>query len=190
MQHPIRVMVSLLLAASIAIAHSGGLDANGGHMDRKTGTYHTHRSPSSSPTSTQRSPSSSPTSTQRNNASSRPTASQEQAKQKGTLTLSNETKERRLGEYFRNANAGLASKPIGVIYERKVSEATKRKVIARDGGRCVVCGSTMKLEVDHKAALMNGGTNDESNLATLCDDCHLAKTKMDNSLRRHRQKDK
>ncbi len=169
---------SLVLATSIAIAHSGGLDANGGHVDKKTGAYHTHRSPSSSPTSTQSS----------NASGSQPTASQAQAKPKGTITLSNETRERRLGEYFRNANAGLESKPIGVIQERNVSEANKRKVITRDGGRCVVCGSTLKLEVDHKVALMNGGANAESNLATLCDDCHLAKTKMDNSLRRQRQK--
>ncbi len=178
MQHLIRAAVYLILAASIAIAHPGGLDANGGHMDRKAGTYHTHRSPSSPSSSTQ----------SRNANSSRPTASPDQAKPKGTITLSNETKERRLGDYFRNANAGLASKPIGVVHERNVSEAIKRKVIARDGGKCSVCGSTLKLEVDHKVALMNGGTNDESNLATLCDDCHLAKTKMDNSLRRHRQK--
>jgi 5-methylcytosine-specific restriction endonuclease McrA len=93
-----------------------------------------------------------------------------------------------LSEYFRSANAGLVSKPISATEKRNVSEATKRIVIARDGGGCVVCGSTLKLEVDHKVALMNGGTNDVSNLATLCDDCHLAKTKMDNSLRRQRQK--
>lgn len=174
---------------AIAIAHSGGLDASGGHVDKKTGNYHSHRSPSTLATSAPSSPSSSSTSPQSSYASSsRPTASQEQVKSKGTISLSNETKERRLVEYFRNANAGLASKPIGETKKRNVSESTKRKTISRDGGRCVVCGSTSKLEVDHKVALMNGGTNAESNLATLCDECHVAKTKMDNSLRRQRQK--
>jgi hypothetical protein len=32
-----------LFAAFGAIAHPGGLDANGGHTDRKTGVYHYHR---------------------------------------------------------------------------------------------------------------------------------------------------
>jgi hypothetical protein len=32
-----------LFAAFGALAHPGGLDANGGHMDRKTGIYHFHR---------------------------------------------------------------------------------------------------------------------------------------------------
>ena len=32
-----------LFAVFGAIAHPGGLDANGGHTDRKTGVYHYHR---------------------------------------------------------------------------------------------------------------------------------------------------
>ena len=30
---------------SLALAHGGGLDAQGGHHDRKSGTYHFHRGP-------------------------------------------------------------------------------------------------------------------------------------------------
>lgn len=37
------VLVSLLTV--ITYAHSGGLDSNGGHNDRKNGGYHYHRSP-------------------------------------------------------------------------------------------------------------------------------------------------
>jgi len=33
-----------LFAALWALAHSGGLDSNGGHTDRTTGIYHFHRS--------------------------------------------------------------------------------------------------------------------------------------------------
>lgn len=36
------VLFSLFVAFG-AIAHPGGLDANGGHIDRKTGIYHYHR---------------------------------------------------------------------------------------------------------------------------------------------------
>ncbi|GAB6037156.1 hypothetical protein JCM15519_17150 [Fundidesulfovibrio butyratiphilus] len=35
----------LLLPASFAHAHGGGLDAYGGHNDRKHGGYHVHRGP-------------------------------------------------------------------------------------------------------------------------------------------------
>jgi hypothetical protein len=39
---PILIFFSLF-AALAAVAHPGGLDANGGHTDRKTGIYHYHR---------------------------------------------------------------------------------------------------------------------------------------------------
>jgi len=37
--------VGLLLAANHAVAHSGGLNAEGCHNDRKNGGYHCHRAP-------------------------------------------------------------------------------------------------------------------------------------------------
>ena len=39
-----------------ALAHPGGLDANGGHHNRKTGEYHCHRAPCSSEPQAQSSP--------------------------------------------------------------------------------------------------------------------------------------
>jgi len=84
---------------------------------------------------------------------------------------------------------------IGVIddssmlrHERNVSEATKEEVKERDVIRCVICGSTVDLEVDHIRALMNGGGNEIENLATLCDSCRTKKMRLDNSLRRKREK--
>ena len=42
-------LFSLILAVisltSFSEAHPGGLDANGGHYNRKTGEYHYHRKP-------------------------------------------------------------------------------------------------------------------------------------------------
>lgn len=47
-------MFSLIFAAISLIAfsgaHPGGLDANGGHYNRKTGEYHYHRKPAAKPT--------------------------------------------------------------------------------------------------------------------------------------------
>jgi len=38
----VSLLVLLLLLSSVALAHSGSLDANGGHWDHSTGTYHFH----------------------------------------------------------------------------------------------------------------------------------------------------
>lgn len=37
------VLALLSLSAMPVLAHSGGLDRNGGHWDHSTGTYHYHR---------------------------------------------------------------------------------------------------------------------------------------------------
>lgn len=60
-----------------------------------------------------------------------------------------------------------------------LSVGKKRAVIERDGGRCVKCGSTDKLEVDHKVPILGGGSDDFGNLQTLCRKCHQCKTKVD-----------
>ena len=43
--------------------------------------------------------------------------------------------------------------------------------------KCVKCGSTEKLQIDHIIPLASGGTNDEDNLQALCKLCHFEKTK-------------
>lgn len=158
----------LLLTPACILAHSGGLDKSGGHYNRKTGEYHHHGKKSE--TSPQQSPSLSIS-----------------AKQLAPTTTSGI--EARINSYFRSANENVGALNCGLVkYERNVDEATKLAVKGRDGNRCVICQSTVKLEVDHRRALMNGGTNDIDNLATLCDDCHKIKTRMDSSLRRKREK--
>jgi 5-methylcytosine-specific restriction endonuclease McrA len=46
------------------------------------------------------------------------------------------------------------------------------KVRARDGHKCGNCGSTTNLDVHHIVPKSRGGTNELSNLRTLCHDCH------------------
>ena len=41
---------------------------------------------------------------------------------------------------------------------------------------CRKCGSIVGLECDHIVPLHRGGTNDASNLQSLCKECHAAKT--------------
>jgi hypothetical protein len=50
MKKSIALFALLVFAATALFSHSGGLDSNGGHWDRKSGTYHYHRSPGYTPT--------------------------------------------------------------------------------------------------------------------------------------------
>ncbi|EBY1362608.1 HNH endonuclease [Salmonella enterica subsp. enterica serovar Senftenberg] len=55
----------------------------------------------------------------------------------------------------------------------------KRRIYVRDGGHCCMCNRIVDLhdsELDHRVALQFGGDNDESNLWTLCIDCHSGKS--------------
>ena len=91
-------------------------------------------------------------------------------------------------KYFSAGNPNPLSHRIGEpLYERRVSNSRKKAIIKRDGNACLVCGASGYLEVDHRIALMNGGSNEDSNLGTLCDDCHNKKTRLDYKIRKRRQ---
>ncbi len=57
--------------------------------------------------------------------------------------------------------------------------AVRFLILKRDGYRCQLCGASaedgVRLEVDHKQAKANGGTDDEANLWTLCFPCNRGK---------------
>jgi hypothetical protein len=59
---------------------------------------------------------------------------------------------------------------------QEISPATRRKVLHRDQERCRVpgCMSHTNLDVHHIGQLMYGGSNEMSNLLTLCEAHHLA----------------
>ena len=209
----VATIISILCVFSWNIesfAHSGGLDENGGHYNRKTGEYHSHRKPSTelklitpvkAAETYNRTPISTPKSEQIRSRSSEhklitlgKTTDIHESTLKSTQvskitnSISAADREKIIGNYFRNANENVGALDCGVMtHARDVNEATKDGVKWGYGNKCIICGSTVKLEVDHRRALMNGGTNDVSNLALLCDDCHKIKTKYDNSLRRKRE---
>lgn len=62
--------------------------------------------------------------------------------------------------------------------------ATRRRILLRDGFACQGCGIVRgDNEVDHRIPLEHGGSNDDSNLQTLCggpDGCHTRKTASEN----------
>jgi 5-methylcytosine-specific restriction endonuclease McrA len=59
---------------------------------------------------------------------------------------------------------------------RKHLSASKRKrILLRDKGRCVKCGSKKNLEIDHVVPLARGGSNRLENLQLLCQECNRSK---------------
>src|SRR5687767_5748262 len=70
---PAILVVSMLGAAPRAVAHGGGLNAEGCHNDRKNGGYHCHRAPQrrAEPASTRASPRTTPRATFANCAAAR-----------------------------------------------------------------------------------------------------------------------
>jgi hypothetical protein len=64
----------------------------------------------------------------------------------------------------------------------------RRRIYERDGQKCLICGSSENLHIDHIIPVSRGGTSDDGNLRTLCKDCNVSKGNRDDiSLRRKKQ---
>jgi hypothetical protein len=62
---------------------------------------------------------------------------------------------------------------------KALSKQIRVQVLARDNYRCRMCGRSSRevaLEVDHIIPVASGGTDELSNLATLCRDCNAGKS--------------
>jgi 5-methylcytosine-specific restriction endonuclease McrA len=59
---------------------------------------------------------------------------------------------------------------------RYISSDVKKRVWERDGGRCVICGSTVDLEYDHDIPFSKGGSNSADNIRLLCRHCNRSKS--------------
>jgi 5-methylcytosine-specific restriction endonuclease McrA len=58
-------------------------------------------------------------------------------------------------------------------------KAARREVLLRDGYQCQACGAVVTgkaAHVDHIQAKRNGGSDETTNLQTLCASCHSRKT--------------
>lgn len=55
---------------------------------------------------------------------------------------------------------------------KSFSSEIKDIVQKRDGCKCCKCGGVRKLEIHHLIPKSAGGSNDETNLVTLCRKCH------------------
>lgn len=66
-------------------------------------------------------------------------------------------------------------------YQRRLITLKRRtEIIAKDHGRCCLCGRSAKdgvqLDVDHFIPVSKGGKSTDDNLWTLCHDCNLGKS--------------
>lgn len=70
------------------------------------------------------------------------------------------------------------------VYDTSFWKKLRKQTLNRDNWLCCECARNGKVkpatEVDHIIPLSKGGTNDLSNLQSLCHECHTAKTHSDN----------
>ena len=86
----------------------------------------------------------------------------------------------KLSEPRRIATIQNSWKDYKALYTRKALSTSKRyRIMTRDNFRCKYCGIPASagawLEIDHIKPIHEGGTNDDSNLQTLCKDCNSGK---------------
>jgi hypothetical protein len=67
----------------------------------------------------------------------------------------------------------------GLRIKRNMSVRLRHTILERDNFKCCDCGASVAtgavLEVDHTIPISKGGSNDPSNLRTLCADCNRGK---------------
>lgn len=72
-----------------------------------------------------------------------------------------------------------------------ISRKLRTQILNRDQYTCQTCGHEDKtgktLQVDHITNVAAGGTNQPTNLQTLCTNCHKAKTHKENNVGKHRR---
>lgn len=67
-----------------------------------------------------------------------------------------------------------------------IRKETKQNVFKRDGCKCLICGSTDNLTLDHIIPISRGGSNEKENLQTFCSKCNNDKgNRMPNLLKKH-----
>lgn len=58
---------------------------------------------------------------------------------------------------------------------KRIGKMLKRDIFERDGNKCLSCGTTENLTIDHIVPVLKGGIRAKFNLQTLCKRCNLRK---------------
>lgn len=67
-------------------------------------------------------------------------------------------------QYLRNEASNYIKRPM-----------VREFILKRDGYKCIYCGSTENLQIDHIKSVYSGGENKIENLQTLCKSCNTRK---------------
>jgi hypothetical protein len=88
------------------------------------------------------------------------------------------------GVMYRAAKLRLITKQKASAFHKEVKKERARShhinpklrlsVLERDGRKCLLCGATQDLEIDHVIPVTDGGKSEIENLQTLCHRCHHA----------------
>lgn len=83
----------------------------------------------------------------------------------------------------KNAQGALMKNPFDSEKRRTLTGRKRAEFFSSRNGQCANCGRKIRAgenwAIDHTVALVNQGTNDDSNLQLLCQVCHGAKTPKD-----------
>ena len=70
-----------------------------------------------------------------------------------------------------------------IAQREAVSKSKQFEILKRDGYKCQLCGRSqedgVRLHVDHRIPRAKGGSNEDENLWTLCEDYNLGKSDQD-----------
>jgi hypothetical protein len=75
----------------------------------------------------------------------------------------------------REAKSVIPAPPGAPVPPTSLTPALRAEIFARDGHRCVRCGATEDLTIDHIFPRVIGGTNEPANLRSLCRPCNSAR---------------
>lgn len=62
-----------------------------------------------------------------------------------------------------------------MTYRKSISLKQRKRILERDGEKCLNCGRSSDIQVDHIVPVFDGGKNDDDNLQVLCKTCHKVK---------------
>ena len=63
----------------------------------------------------------------------------------------------------------------GSVRRKKLPKATRTRILERDGWKCVLCGISRDLQIDHIHPVSKGGSDADENLQVLCRPCNIRK---------------
>ena len=85
-------------------------------------------------------------------------------------------RKRRLEQKLQSARSLMRAEENGRPTRAHITDELRRAVYERDGGACVMCGSSFNIQYDHILPVALGGATTLENLQILCAECNRSKS--------------